>query len=50
MFVAICSVGLAIRQDSWAPIISVGWIPAVIVAGWNRSAPPRGSPTPRPGR
>jgi hypothetical protein len=34
MFVAGSAIGLAVRQGSWAPIISVGWIPAVIVATW----------------
>lgn len=33
-FVAVTSITLAIRQDSWSPIISVGWIPAVVVATW----------------
>ena len=32
--VAVSATVLAIRQGSWAPIISVGWIPAVIVAVW----------------
>ena len=32
--VAVSSVVLAIRQGSWAPIVSVGWIPAVIIAIW----------------
>ena len=31
-FVAVSSAVQAIRQGSWAPILSVGWIPAVIVA------------------
>ena len=34
VFVAVSSVVLALRQHSWAPIIAVGWIPAVIVAAW----------------
>ena len=34
VFVAVSSIVLAIRQHSWAPIIAVGWIPAVIVAVW----------------
>ena len=34
VFVAASSIVLAIRQHSWAPIIAVGWIPAVIVAAW----------------
>jgi hypothetical protein len=33
-FVAVSSVVQAIRQSSWDPIVSVGWIPAVIVASW----------------
>ena len=33
-FVAVSSVTLAIRQGSWAPIVTVGWLPAVIVAAW----------------
>jgi hypothetical protein len=33
-FVAVSSVVQAVRQGSWAPIISVGWIQAVIVAAW----------------
>ncbi|HEX4659626.1 MAG TPA: hypothetical protein VH307_19745 [Streptosporangiaceae bacterium] len=33
-FVAVSSVVQAVRQGSWVPIISVGWIPAVIVAAW----------------
>jgi hypothetical protein len=46
--VAVSSVVLAIRQGSWAPIISVGWIPAVIIAAWpgthRRCVPRRRSP------
>jgi len=34
VFVAVSSVVLALRQHSWAPIIAVGWMPAVIVAVW----------------
>jgi hypothetical protein len=34
VFVAVSSIVLAIRQHSWAPIIAVGWIPAVVVAVW----------------
>jgi hypothetical protein len=43
-FVAVSSVVQAIRQGSWGPAISVGWIPAVIVAAWpgaNRRCLPR---------
>jgi hypothetical protein len=34
VFVAVSSIVPAVRQDSWAPIIAVGWIPAVVVAAW----------------
>ena len=34
LFVAISSIALAIRQGSWGPIISVAWLPAVVVAVW----------------
>lgn len=33
-FVAVSSIVLAIRTASWTPVISVGWLPAVIVATW----------------
>jgi len=33
-FVAVSSIVLAVRRGSWTPIISVGWIPAVVVATW----------------
>jgi hypothetical protein len=33
-FVAVSSIVQAARQGSWDPIVSVGWIPAVIVATW----------------
>jgi len=33
-FVAVSSITQAIGQGSWSPIVSVGWIPAVIVAAW----------------
>ena len=32
--VAVSSIVQAIRQGSWEPVITVGWIPAVIVAAW----------------
>jgi hypothetical protein len=44
VFVAVSSIALAVRQGSWAPIISVGWIPAVVVAvmpGRRRRCLPR---------
>jgi hypothetical protein len=31
-FIAVASAVQAVRQDSWAPIWSVGWLPAVCVA------------------
>ncbi|MBV8462884.1 MAG: hypothetical protein JO368_06300 [Acidimicrobiales bacterium] len=31
-FVAVASVVQAVREDSWGPIWSVGWLPAVLVA------------------
>jgi hypothetical protein len=34
VFVAVSVAAQAIRQGSWEPIITVGWIPAVIVAAW----------------
>jgi hypothetical protein len=34
LIVAVASAAQAIRQGSWAPIVSVGWLPAVIVASW----------------
>ena len=38
-FVAVASVVQAARQDSWAPIWSVGWLPAVLVASlWTPAA------------
>ena len=30
--VALATVVQAIRQDSWAPIWAIGWLPAVLVA------------------
>jgi len=33
-FVAVACVAQAIRQGSWTPVISVGWLPAVVVACW----------------
>jgi hypothetical protein len=44
--VAIASVVQAVRQESWEPIWSIGWLPAVLVASvWTpatrRSCGPR---------
>ena len=33
-FIAVSSVVQAIRQGSWGPVVSVGWLPAVVVAVW----------------
>jgi len=35
--VAAASVAQAIRQGSWAPVTSVAWLPAVVVAVWPGS-------------
>jgi hypothetical protein len=35
--VAVASVAQAIRQGSWAPVTSVAWLPAVVVAVWPGS-------------
>jgi hypothetical protein len=47
-FVAVSAIVQAARQGSWDPIVSVGWIPAVIVATWTggrgRCLPRRRSP------
>jgi len=32
------SIALALRQSSWVPIWSVGWLPAVLVAVFYRPA------------
>ena len=38
VFVAVSTIVQAIREGSWAPIIAVGWLPAVIVAAaWPAS-------------
>ena len=33
-FVAVSSIVQAVRQGSWGPVVSVAWLPAVIVATW----------------
>jgi hypothetical protein len=38
VFVAAASVAQAIRQGSWAPVTSVAWLPAVVVAVWPGSS------------
>jgi roadblock/LC7 domain-containing protein len=37
VLVAAASVVQAIRQGSWAPVTSVAWLPAVVVAVWPGS-------------
>jgi roadblock/LC7 domain-containing protein len=37
VLVAVASVMQAIRQGSWAPVTSVAWLPAVVVAVWPGS-------------
>ena len=38
VLVAAASVAEAIRQGSWAPVTSVAWLPAVVVAVWPGSS------------
>jgi hypothetical protein len=33
-FVAVAVAAQAIRQNSWSPVVDMGWLPAVIVACW----------------
>ena len=48
ILVASSSIALAVRQGSWAPILAVGWIPAVLVAAaggsYRHSRRGRGGP------
>ena len=37
VLVATASVAQAIRQGSWAPVTSIAWLPAVVVAVWPGS-------------
>ena len=34
VFVAVAAIVQAVRQGSWTPVITTGWVPAVIVATW----------------
>jgi hypothetical protein len=34
VFIEIASVVQAIRQDSWGPMVTTGWLPAVVVASY----------------
>ena len=48
VFVVVASAVQAIRLGSWAPVASVAWLPAVIVAAWpgsgRRGLPRRRTP------
>jgi hypothetical protein len=33
-FIAVSAIVQAISEGSWTPIVSVGWLPAIIVASW----------------
>jgi hypothetical protein len=33
-FVVVACAVQAVRQGSWTPVISAGWLPAVVVACW----------------
>ena len=39
--VAGAAIAQAIREHSWEPILSVAWLPAVLVVSFRRSADPR---------
>ena len=32
LIVVVSSIALAVRQGSWGPVVSMAWIPAVVVA------------------
>lgn len=32
--VAVSSIAQAVRSGSWGPVVSVAWVPAVVVAAW----------------
>ena len=38
VLVAAASVAQAVRQGSWAPVTSIAWLPAVVVAVWPGSS------------
>jgi len=38
VFVAVSVAVQAVRERSWGPVAAVGWLPAVLVAAWPRSA------------
>ena len=49
-FVAVSSIVQAISEGSWGPVVSVGWLPAVVVAVLARRRPPLPAGARRPGR
>jgi len=38
LVVAVSSAALAIRTGRWEPVLSVGWLPVVVVAVWPASS------------
>ena len=53
VLVAAAAAAQAVRQGSWAPVVSVAWLPAVIIAVWpgtgrclSRHRPPAGASRP----
>jgi hypothetical protein len=32
LLVAVSAIAASVRQGSWSPVLSVGWLPAVIIA------------------
>jgi hypothetical protein len=50
VLVAAAAAAQAVRLGSWAPVVSVAWLPAVIIAGWPGTGRCRAVIAPRPGR
>jgi hypothetical protein len=50
VLVAAAAAAQAARQGSWAPVVSVAWLPAVIIAGWPGTGRCLSRHRPRPGR
>jgi hypothetical protein len=36
----VSSIVQAVRQGSWTPVVSVGWLPAMVVAAWPGNGHP----------
>jgi hypothetical protein len=50
VFVAVATAVQAVKQDSWGPVLAIGWLPAVLVASFARpTAWKRCRPLRRPG-